>query len=101
MSRQDVPYRYATVVSGNGAILPIVESIGRRVTSSIDPKSQRGRRLLSSGRVALWCEALVEGEKLPIVQVLERLKDRVRHEQRPSDLLESIERWQSFYAAPK
>ena len=44
---------------------------------------------------------VVEGEKLPIVQVLERLKDRMRHEQRPSHLLESIERWQSFYAAPK
>lgn len=45
---------YSAPVCGDGRILPIIESVGRRFIREIDPSSHEGRRLLGEGRVALW-----------------------------------------------
>lgn len=47
---------YTAVVTGNGRVLPIVETVGRRVLREIDPESMEGRRLLAQGRVELWSD---------------------------------------------
>jgi hypothetical protein len=47
---------YTTVMTGEGRVLPIVESVGRRVLRQIDPQSIEGRSLLGKGKVAIWSD---------------------------------------------
>ena len=47
---------YTAVVTGDGRVLPIVESLGRRLLREIDADSPEGRRLLAEGRVMLWAD---------------------------------------------
>ncbi|HYR69212.1 MAG TPA: hypothetical protein VER77_04970, partial [Candidatus Dormibacteraeota bacterium] len=46
--------RYTAIVCGDGRILPITETIGRRVLREIKPEGREGRKLLASGSVTLW-----------------------------------------------
>lgn len=45
--------RYTAMVLGDGTILPITGSLGRKLLREIDPFSREGRRLLRAGRVSL------------------------------------------------
>ena len=45
---------YTALVCADGRILPITESIGRRVLREIDPAGREGRALLAAGTVTLW-----------------------------------------------
>ncbi len=51
---ESIRKHYSAPVSGDGRVLPILESVGRRLIREIDPASPEGQRLLESGRVALW-----------------------------------------------
>lgn len=44
---------YRAVRARQGAVFPIVESVGRRVIRQIDPASKEGRNLLEKGKVTL------------------------------------------------
>jgi len=70
--------RYASAIMGDGSILPIQESIGRRLLREIDPCCSEGRRLLIQGRVSLHA---ADGSPIPdrrIEEVLDRLIERTR-----------------------
>ncbi len=65
---------YTAIVCGDGRILPIVESIGRRVLREINPCSREGRELLSAGKVALWSDNARRARRVPVDQVLKEMK---------------------------
>jgi hypothetical protein len=69
---------YSTMVLGDGSILPIVESLGKRQLREIDPLSVEGRQLLANGRVRLCYEDGRCVEAVPIQDVLERLDSVTR-----------------------
>jgi hypothetical protein len=107
-SRNASPFRYSAAITGTGETQAIQELIGRRFVRHIDPCSRLGRRLLTSGQVSLWCDPVVRGERLPVSDVLGRLRQRVRHEMDESGTtpgwnrscrqrLQLIENWQAFY----
>jgi len=52
--KPDLDITYTAFVCGSGRVLPIVESIGRRVVRQIDAEGSEGRRLLARGQVRLW-----------------------------------------------
>jgi hypothetical protein len=103
--------RYSAVVSGAGEIQPIQEFIGRRLLRQIDPCSRLGRRLLTGGRVCLWCESVARGERLAVADLLGRLRERALREVEEGGggtqgwsrccrhRLEAIERWQAYFGA--
>ena len=106
--RSSSPFRYSAAITGTGEAQAIQEFIGRRFVRHIDPCSRLGRRLLISGQVSLWCDPVVRGERLPVSDVLGRLRQRVQHEMDESGTppiwdrscrqrLEVIENWQAFY----
>jgi len=66
------------MVLGDGRILPIVETLGRRVIREIDPLSTDGRRLLAEGLVTLCWEDGLRSETRPVVDVLETIQSRTR-----------------------
>ena len=107
-SRGTSPFRYSAAITGTGEAQAIQEFIGRRFVRHIDPRSRLGRRLLTSGQVSLWCDPVVRGERLPVGDVLGRLRQRVQHEMDESETLpiwdrscrrrlQVIENWQAFY----
>ena len=107
-SRSSSPFRYSAAITGTGEAQAIQEFIGRRFVRHIDPCSRLGRRLLTSGQVSLWCDPVVRGERLPVSDVLGRLRQRVQHEMDESGTppiwdrscrqrLLVIENWQAFY----
>lgn len=59
-SKEPFPQRirkvYTAAVTGEGRVLPIVETVGRRVLRQISPESAEGERLLRDGRVNLWAD---------------------------------------------
>ena len=65
-------------VLGDGSVLPIIETLGRRVIREIDPMSVEGRTLLGEGQVALWSDDGARVEVAPIQQVLDRMRTAVR-----------------------
>lgn len=71
---------YTAVICGNGRILPIVESIGRRVLREIDPASSEGREILRSGRASLWSEDGTRLGRIPVERALRDLEARVRQQ---------------------
>ena len=76
--RTGIRRAYRAVVCGDGRVLPIVESIGRRVIREIDPASREGRDLLTSGAVALWSDAARSARRLPVKEVLGEIDARLR-----------------------
>lgn len=66
--------RYAAIVRGDGAVLPIIESLGRRHLREIDPLGAEGRRLLATGRVTLWYEDGARVATRPIAGVLDEME---------------------------
>jgi len=64
---------YRAAVCGDGTILPIIESIGRRVLREIDPSSREGRLLLAAGKVALWSDGARRVRRAPVVEVLAQI----------------------------
>ncbi|MEE8384619.1 MAG: hypothetical protein V3S01_01720 [Dehalococcoidia bacterium] len=107
-SRGASPFRYSAAITGTGEAQAIQEFIGRRFVRQIDPCSRMGRRLLISGQVSLWCDPVVRGERLPVSDVLGRLRQRVQNEMAESGTpptwdrncrqrLQVIENWQAFY----
>jgi len=70
--------RYSTAVLGDGRILPIVETLGRRLIREIDPVSVEGRSLLDSGRVTLWFNDGASVRMAPIQQVLDQIHSEAR-----------------------
>ncbi len=103
------PFRYSAAITGTGEAQTIQEFIGRRFVRHIDPCSRLGRRLLISGQVSLWCDPVVRGERLPVSDVLGRLRQRVQNEMAESETpiwdrscrqrLQVIETWQAFYGS--
>ena len=47
---------YTAVMTAGGRVLPIVETVGRRVLREIEADSREGARLLAEGRVELWTD---------------------------------------------
>ena len=47
---------YTAVITPGGRVLPIVETVGRRVLREIEAESREGARLLQEGRVELWTD---------------------------------------------
>jgi hypothetical protein len=103
------PFRYSAAITGSGETQAIQEFIGRRFVRQIDPCSRMGRRLLTSGQVSLWCDPVAQGERLPVTDVLGRLRQRAQNEMDESagtpaadhsrrQRLQVIENWQEFYA---
>lgn len=84
--------RYRAAVLGDGSVLPIVETIGRRQIREIDPVSSEGRSLLSGGHVTLWYEDGARTDTLPIDDVLDRLLDLTA---RRRDALPHLKSWTS------
>ncbi len=107
--RLRVPFRYCAAVTGTGEIQGIQEFIGRRFVRQLDPSGRLGRDLLIRGQVSLWCHSIVEGERLPVGALLDRLHTQAVREMDGGagqswdrscrQRLETIERWQSFYGA--
>ncbi len=65
-------------VLGDGRILPILETVGRRQIREIDPLSAEGRRLLAQGCVHLrWADGRQAGA-VPVDRVLEEIDARTR-----------------------
>lgn len=54
MAGDQVTRRYHAAVLGDGQVMPIIETLGRRQLREIDPLSREGRELLGAGRVDLW-----------------------------------------------
>ena len=106
-SRRKLPFRYSAAVSGTGEIQGIQEFIGRRFVRHLDAAGRLGRDLLVRGQVALWCHSVVDGERLPVGVILDRLHAQaVRELEDGTGLswsrscrqrLETIENWQAFY----
>jgi hypothetical protein len=100
------PFRYCAALTGTGEAQAIQEFIGRRFVRQIDPRSRLGRRLLAAGEVALWCEPVAQGERLPVSDVLRRLHEQVQNEMdrqegdpaRYRSRLQIIDDWRSFYS---
>jgi hypothetical protein len=65
---------YTALLRDDGAILPITESIGRRVIRVIDPEGREGRLLLSAGKVTLWSSDGRKLPRLPVDQLLHRMQ---------------------------
>lgn len=94
--------KYMAAVRGDGRVMPITETLGRRRLREIDPHSATGKRLLASGQVIL-CYGDGRMERAPIQDVLDRLlsiarRDRAVHPDlrtwtsHHDRVLESIER---------
>ena len=79
---------------GDGHILPIVETLGRRVIREIDPLSALGRTLLDSGRVTLWYDDGARVETAPIQTVLDRLRSSVL---RSRSTYSKVPRWTTHH----
>lgn len=69
-----VKRKYTAAVCGDGRIMPIVETLGRRQLREIDPLSVEGRDLLMSGDVTLCTDDGARVETAPIGDVLARLR---------------------------
>lgn len=82
--------RYTAAVCGDGTILPITESLGRRHLREIDPLSSQGRDLLRRGRVTLCYEDGSRVETAPIQEVLDRMLSLTR---RRRDTHPELQRW--------
>ncbi|MBI3448343.1 MAG: hypothetical protein HY049_05435 [Acidobacteria bacterium] len=74
----DAPARihksYTALICADGRILPITESIGRRVLREIDPAGREGRELLASGTVTLWTSDGKRHQKLKVAEILTKMK---------------------------
>jgi len=73
-----MPIRRTAMVLGDGRVMPIVETLGRRLIREIDPLSANGRRLLGDGRVTLCWEDGVRMEARPVADVLDTLQTNAR-----------------------
>jgi hypothetical protein len=69
---------YSAAVCGDGRVLPINATIGRRHVAEIDPCSNEGRELLTSGIVTLYYDDGAHAEKAPIQEILDRLSSGVK-----------------------
>ena len=82
--------RYTAAICGDGTILPIAESLGRRHLRDIDPLSSQGRILLLAGRVTLCYEDGNRVEAAPIQEVLDRMLSVT---QQRRDVYPDLQRW--------
>jgi len=74
-TRRAIEKIHTALVCGDGRVLPIVESVGRRVLREIDSESAEGRALLSSGKVALWYDDGRRFMRAPLKSVLKEIQD--------------------------
>ena len=90
----DLSNRFSTAVLGDGRILPIVETIGRRLIREIDPASSEGRALLDSGRVTLWFNDGASVRTAPVHQVLDEILAEAR---RKRDVYPAMPSWTAHH----
>ncbi|HEY3176468.1 MAG TPA: hypothetical protein VGK94_12000 [Candidatus Polarisedimenticolia bacterium] len=69
---------YTAAVCGDGRVLPITATVGRRLVAEIDPLSREGRELLTTGVVKLYYDDGARAEKAPIQEILDRLRSGVK-----------------------
>jgi len=82
-----IEFSFTAIVCGDGRILPIVESIGRRVVREIDPEGREGRRLLAAGQVTLRSADGRTSCRVPVDQFLREMKAQIsgRASEHPRD----------------
>jgi hypothetical protein len=82
-----IEFTFSARVCGDGRVLPIVESIGRRVVREIDPEGREGRRLLADGKVTLRSADGRLSSRVPVGQFLTRMKEEIsgRASEHPRD----------------
>ena len=82
-----IDFSFTALVCGDGRILPIVESIGRRVVREIDPEGREGRRLLAQGRVKLRSVDGRTSSRVPVDEFLRQMKAEIsgRASEHPRD----------------
>lgn len=71
-------FTWCAIVLGDGRILPIIGSLGRRQMMEVEPESPRGRRLLNEGRVRLCWEDGRRMERIPAGALFDRLLTETR-----------------------
>src|SRR5262245_66252985 len=86
--------RYSAAILGDGQVLPIIETLGRRMLREIDPMSSEGRSLLDEGKVTLWYDDGARVETAPIQQVLDRLRSTIRARR---DVYAKVPRWTAHH----
>src|SRR6266850_5598496 len=69
---------YTAIVCGDGRILPITETIGRRLLREIDPEGREGRSLLTSGRVTLWTPDGKRYRNHPVDRLLRSMREDLK-----------------------
>lgn len=70
--------KYRAAVLGDGHVMPIMETLGRRHLREIDPLSREGRALLKSGRVTLWHDDGARHDTIGIGTLLDRQAARAK-----------------------
>jgi hypothetical protein len=78
MAMDGVPRKYHAAVLGDGQVMPIMETLGRRLLREIDPLSREGRALLGSGCVDLWHDDGARHETIAIGDLLDRKAAQAR-----------------------
>jgi len=73
-----VPARYAAAVCGDGRVLTITQTCGRRLIREIDPLSSHGRSLLAAGQVTLFYDDGRRVQTAPIDDVLGHMESAAR-----------------------
>jgi len=79
-------FTWCAMVLGDGRILPIIGSLGRRQMLEVPPESPRGKRLLNEGRVRLCWEDGRKIDRIPAGALFDKLlaETRTRSAELPS-----------------
>lgn len=82
-------FTWCAMVLGDGRILPIIGSLGRRQIVEVEPASAEGRRLLNAGRVNLCWEDGRRVDRIPASEMLDKLliETRTRKDALPAEPL--------------
>jgi len=83
-------FTWCAMVLGDGRILPIIGSLGRRQMMEVEPASAEGRRLLNAGRVSLCWEDGRRVDRIPAGELLDRLLIETRSRK---DAIPAEPRW--------
>jgi hypothetical protein len=86
---------YTAVVCGDGRVMPITETIGRRTIRDIDPESREGREMLQSGEVTLWSDEGRRIGKVPLSDLLSDMEAALNVRKRRHS---EIPRWRRHHA---
>jgi hypothetical protein len=77
-SSSRIERRYTAIVCGDGRILPITESIGRRLLRQIEPEGREGRELLNAGKVTLWTPDGRRFQNYPVDRLLRAMREDLK-----------------------